>query len=126
MYVLGHLVDAVRPGGLVLDLQAIRPSPRVEVADSVLCEIESEIFREADAAAAAVDGLVRTGRLVEETADDHDVFEHYLNGAELVDDYEDSKHRLPDAALPHLRSLRQPCVVRERCRLRRLKVRGID
>jgi hypothetical protein len=124
VYVLSHLVDAAKPGGIVLDLQVIRPKPRVEVADRVLCEIEGTRFREADAAVAAVDGLVRAGRLLEEAVDDHDVFEHYVNGAELVDDYEDSEERIPDAALPSLRRLRETCVVRERCRLRRLRVRN--
>jgi hypothetical protein len=124
VYVLSHLVDAVKPGGIALDLQVIRPNPRVEVAGSVLCEIEGAIFREADAAAAAIDGLISAGRLVEEAVDDHDVLEHYVNGAELVDDYEDSAQRLPEAFLPRLRTIERPCVVRERCRLRQLRVRS--
>ena len=124
MHVLGNMVDAVRPGGLVLDLQVIRPNPVVEVDGRAVCEIDGEpLFRQADAATAAIDALVRAGRLLEQAVDDHDVRQHYESGAELVDDFEESKRRLPDDALPGLRALAKPCTVRERCRLRRLQVR---
>src|SRR2546429_332029 len=69
------MVTAVRPGGVVLDLQVIRPNPRVEVDGRVVCEIDGEpLFRLADAAAAAVDSFVATGRLIAEAGDDHDLF----------------------------------------------------
>ena len=118
------MVEAVKSGGLVLDLQVIRPNPTAEVDGQVVCEIDGEpLFRTADAATAAVDALIRAGRLVEQTVDDHDVRKHYADGAELVDDFADKKRRLPDHALPRLHAIAQPCVVRERCRLRRLQVR---
>ena len=124
MDVLGHMVDAVRPGGLVLDLQVIRPNPTIEVDGQVVGEIDGEsLFRSADAATAAIDALVDTGRLVERAIDDHDVRKHYANGLELIDDFAGKQRRLPDRAMPHLRALAQPCVVRERCRLRRLTLR---
>jgi hypothetical protein len=105
-------------------LQVIRPNPRVEVDRRVICEIDGEpLLRKADAAAAAVDALVRSGRLVEEAVDDHDVLKHYASGGDLVDDFADKERRLPDDAVPRLREMRRPCVVRERCRLRRLRVR---
>jgi len=47
----------------------------------------------------------------------------YTNGAELVDNFAGKQRRLPEHALPQLHALTQPCVVRERCRLRRLQVR---
>ena len=118
------MVDAVKPGGLVLDLQVIRPNPTVEVDGRVVCEIDGEpLFHGADAATAAVDALIRTGRLVEQAVDDQDVRKHYDNGADLVDDFADKKRRLPDGAVPGLLALAQPCAVRERCRLRRLQMR---
>jgi hypothetical protein len=121
VYVLGKMVEAVRPGGSVLDLQVIRPDPVVEVDGDVLCEIDGEpLFRTADAATAAVDALVRSGRLVEEAIDDHDVRKHYRNGTALIDDFDGKQRSLPADALPRLRTLTQPCTVRERCRLRRL------
>jgi hypothetical protein len=121
VYVLGNMVGALKPRGVVLDLQVIRPNPTVEVEGQVVCEIDGEpLFRMADAATAAVDALIGAGRLLEQAIDDHDVRKHYDNGADLVDDFVDTKRRLPDRAVPYLRTLGQPCAVRERCRLRRL------
>ncbi len=118
------MVDAVKPGGLVLDLQVIRPNPTAEVNGHVICEIDGEpLFRMADAATAAVDALIRAGRIVEQAIDDHDVREHYDDGTDLVDAFTDKKRQLPEPAIPRLIALAQPCVVRERCRLRRLQVR---
>lgn len=125
MHVLRNMVDAVRPGGIVLDLQVIRPNPRVECDGGVLCEIDGEpLLARADAATAAVDALIAAGRLVEQAVDDHDVRKHYRTGADLVDDFADKERKLPDDAVPSLRALKRPCVVRERCRLRRLSVRS--
>ena len=122
MHVLRNLVDAVRPGGLVLDLQVIRPDPRVECDGRLLCEIDGRpLFRLADAAAAAVDALIAEGGLVEEAVDDHDVRKHFRTGADLVDELAGKKRKLPPDAVPSLGALRRPCVVRERCRLRRLR-----
>ena len=124
MHVLRKMVDAVEPGGLVFDLQVIRPNPTVEVDGRFVCEIDGEpLFHGADAATAAVEALIRAGRLVEQAVDDHDVRKHYANGAELAADFADARRQLPDGALPRLRAIAQPCVVRERCRLRRLHVR---
>jgi hypothetical protein len=124
VHVLRNMVDAVTPGGLVFDLQVIRPDPTVETDGQLVCEIDGEpLFRRADAATAAIDRLVRSHELVEQAVDDHDVRNHYANGTELVDDFAGKQRRLPEHALPQLRALTQPCVVRERCRLRRLQVR---
>jgi hypothetical protein len=106
----------------MLDLQVIRPNPVVEVDGEVVCEIEgSELFATAEPAAAEVDRMVPAGLLVEEARDDHDVRKHYASGAELVDDFEDSKRNLPADWIPRLSRLEAPCAVRERCRLRRLR-----
>jgi hypothetical protein len=122
--VLHNMVLAARPGGLILDLQVIRPNPVVEVDGNVVCEIDGEpLFERADAATAAVDALVAAGRLEEEAVDDHDVREHYATGADLVDAFADKQRKLPETAVPDLLALARPCAVRERCRLRRLCVR---
>ena len=124
MYVLGQMVAAVKPGGQVLDLQVIRPNPVVEVDGRVVCEIDGEpLFIGADAATAAVDDLVRSGALIEEAIDDHDVREHHDDGADLVAAWATKRRKLPRDELPALRALARPCAVRERCRLRRLRVR---
>jgi hypothetical protein len=123
VHVLRNMVDAVKPSGVVLDLQVIRPNPRAEVDGQLICEIDGEpLFTKADAATAAVDALVAGGRLVEEAVDDHDVLKHYPNGADLIDDWARTERRPADEAAPRLRATTQPCVTRERCRLRRLRL----
>jgi hypothetical protein len=124
VHVLRKMVEAVKPDGLVLDLQVIRPNPTAEREGRIICEIDGEpLFRTADAATTAVDALVRDGRLLDQAIDDHDVHKHYANGASLVADFADARRQLPEDAVPRLLALAQPCVVRERCRLRRLQVR---
>jgi hypothetical protein len=123
VYVLRNMVTAVRPGGVVLDLQVIRPDPRVEAEGRLVCEIDGQpLFRLADAAAAAVDAFIAEGRLLEEAVDDHDVRKHYRTGADLVSDFDPKDRTLPANAIATVRALTHPCVVRERCRLRRLTV----
>jgi hypothetical protein len=123
VHVLRKMVEAVRPGGLVLDLQVIRPNPVVEAGGVALCDIDGEpLFRKADAAAAAVDSFIAAGLLREEAADDHDVRKHYPSGAAVVDWYLDDARRIQDEAIPRLLRVTSPCAVRERCRLRRLRV----
>jgi hypothetical protein len=115
------MVDAVRPGGAVLDLQVIRPNPTIDVDGEVVDEIDGEwLLRRADAAAAAIDAHVGNGTLLEERVDDHDVRKHYANGAELIEDFAGKQRRIPERVIPALRALAGPCVVRERCRLRLL------
>jgi hypothetical protein len=123
--VLGRMLAALHPGGIVLDLQVIRPDPQVEVDGRVVCEIDGEpLFRWADAATAAVEARIEVGELVEEAVNDHDVRKHYPNGADLVDDVAGSKRRLREADVPRVRAIDGPVVVRERCRLRRLRLVG--
>src|SRR5438105_8719029 len=100
------MIESVKSGGLVLDLQVIRPNPVVETDGAALCEIDGEpLFELADAAAAAVDMSIAAGRLVEETVDDHDVRKHYPNGPDLIDDFVDKRRQLPTEALPRLYAL---------------------
>jgi len=123
VHVLRNMVNAVRPGGVVLDLQVVRPNPLVEHERRVICEIDGEsLLAQAEAAIASVDDLIRSGRLIEEATDDHDVRKHYRTGADLVDDFADKERTLPPELVPGLRTLAGPCIVRERCRLRRLRV----
>lgn len=122
MYVLRRLREALVTDGIILDLQVIRPDPLVESKGQVVCEIDgSSLFVGADAARGAVDLLVHERLLVEEAVDDHEVLKHYDNGDELVDDFSGKQRTLPPQMVPMVRALRQECVVRERCRLRRLR-----
>jgi len=122
VYVLRRLLDTLAPEGIVLDLQVIRPHPLVEVDGTVLCEIDgSSLFVGADAARAAVDLLVAEQLLEDEAVDDHDVRKHYIDGAALVTDFETGERKIPVAAIPLLQAVQRECVVRERCRVRRLR-----
>jgi hypothetical protein len=122
-HVLRRFREAVVPGGLMLDLQVIRPDPVVEIDGQAVCEIDgSPLFVTADAAAAAVDAMLAAGLLAEEAVDDHEVLKHYSSGTELVDDFESSIRDLPFEWIPRLAAFDRDCVVRERCRNRRLRV----
>src|SRR5919106_40194 len=102
VHVLRRFREALVPAGVMLDLQVIRPDPVVEVGGAPVCEIDGSL-------------------LVEEAVDDHDVLKHYSSGAELVEDLASKPRKLPPEAVPVLERLERPCVVRERCRLRRLR-----
>lgn len=123
MNVLRNLVAAVKPGGLVLDLQVIRPDPVIESEDERICEIWGEpIFATADAATGAIEAAIAKGVLAEEAVDDHQVRTHFPTGRDLVDDFASKKRRIPEEALPTLLATAGPVTMRERCRLRRLRV----
>jgi hypothetical protein len=122
VHVLRRFRDALVPGGLMLDLQVIRPQPVVEVDGADACEIDgSALLATAESAAGEIDAMVASGLFVEEARDDHDVRKHYDSGAELVEDFEDSPRDLPAEWIPRLRELEQACAVRERCQTRRLR-----
>jgi hypothetical protein len=123
VHVLGNMVEAVRPGGAILDLQVIRPNPVIELGDRFVCDVDGEsLLQQADAAVAAIDAEIGRGRLIQEAVDDHDVRTYFANGRELVEDFADKELRLPEAAIPEIRSIAEPCVRRDHCRLRRLRV----
>lgn len=101
----------------------IRPDPFVELQAEVVARIDGEpLFAWADAATAAVDARIAAGDLVEEAVDDHDVRKHYPDGADLVKEIASSRRRLPDEAIAIVAAIAKPLVVRERSRLRRLRV----
>ena len=97
MHVLRRSHEALAPDGTMLDLQVIRPDPRVETVDGrLLCEADgTPLFEYADAAREAVDLFIRDLLLEEEAVDDHDVMQHYSTGTELVEDWEPKKRALP-------------------------------
>ena len=123
MHALSRMIDATRPGGHILDLQVVRPDPEVELNGRAIAHIVgAPLFAWADTAVAAIDARIAAGDLVEEATDDHEVRKHYTDGAELVDDLAQSKRSLPEEAVPMLRRIDRPLVVRERCRTRLLRV----
>jgi SAM-dependent methyltransferase len=122
VHVVRRFREVLVPGGVVLDLQVIRPDPRVELDGRLVCEIDgTPLFAWADAARAAVDLFVAQRLLEEEALDDHDVLQHYESGAALIEEWAPKKRKLPAQAIPVLRTMERECIVRERCRLRRLR-----
>jgi len=122
VHVLRRFREAVTPGGIVLDLQVVRPDPRVEAEGRLVYVADgSPLFEGADAARAAVDLFVDEGLLVEEAIDDHDMLKHYENGADLVQDWPAKRVKPPAETASFLRTIVSECIVRERCRLRRLR-----
>ena len=65
MNVLRRSHEALVPNGTMLDLQVIRPDPRVETVDGrLLCEADGEpLFEYADAAREGVDLFIKEGLL---------------------------------------------------------------
>ena len=123
MNALSKMIEATAPGGAILDLQVIRPDPFVELGGELIARIDGEpLFAWADAATAAVEERIAAGDLIEEAVDGHDVRKHYSDGADLVEDVGSSKRRFPDEVIPVVGGITQALVVRERCRLRRLRV----
>jgi hypothetical protein len=122
VHVLRRFREALVSGGIMLDLQVVPPHPRVESDDRVLCEIDgTPLLARAEAAHAVVDRFVAEGLLEVEAVDDHDVLKHFKSGAALVDDFGSKERTVPAEAIPLLRSIERECVMRERCRLRRLR-----
>jgi hypothetical protein len=117
------MVAAIKPGGLVLDLQVIRPDPVIESGEERICEIWGQpIFATADAATAAIDASIEKGLLTQEAVDDHQVRTHFPTGPELIDEFASKRRRIPEQAVPKLFATPGPVTMRERCRLRRLRV----
>jgi hypothetical protein len=122
VHVLRRFREAVIPAGIVLDLQVIRPHPRVEAEGRLVYVADgSPLFEGADAARAAVDLFVAQGLFVEEAVDDHDVLKHYQNGSDLVPDWPARRVKPPAEMASFLKTIESECIVRERCRLRRLR-----
>jgi hypothetical protein len=122
VHVLRRFREAVARDGILLDLQVIRPHPRVEVEGRTVYVADgSPLFAGADAARAAVDLLIEERLLVEDAVDDHDVLKHHAKGAALVEDWPAKRRPPPPETISLLKAIAGECVVRERCRLRRLR-----
>lgn len=122
VHVLHRFRRALVPGGTILDLQAIAPGPVAEMDGDVVCRLEGgTLLEDAAAAAAVIDEEIARGLLREEAVDDHDVLRHFSTGASLVEHFRTRPRSVPASAVPVLEASARPYVVREACRLRRLR-----
>lgn len=124
MNALRRVVAAVVRGGIILDLQTVRPPPVVEAEGRAICEIEaSAFFARADANDAVLLGTIEEGVLTLEAEEHLDVLARYATGAELLADWDSRSRKVPPSMRSVVRAIPTECVVREPCRTRRLRVR---
>lgn len=114
---------ALVPGAVMLDLQVIPPEPVVEVYGAAICSLEDGgLLDDAATATGVVDELVERGLLYEDGVDDHEVLHHCSSGPALIEYFQPKRRSIPVHAIPLLAATDRPCVVREACRMRRLRV----
>jgi hypothetical protein len=122
VHVLRRFERALAPNGAILDLQVVPPEPAVEVDGGIVCRLEGgTLLADAAAAAAVIDEEIARGLLREEGVDDHDVLRHFPTGAALVQHYRTRPRSVPASFVPRLEASARPHIVREACRLRRLR-----
>jgi len=120
---LRNVLDALVPGGTLLDLQTMRPPPSVEAQGRVVCELETaSFFVQADANDLVLMDAVQKGVLALEAEESLEVLQRWSSGAELVADLESRRRKVPAAMRPIVEAIDAECIVREPCRLRRLSV----
>jgi hypothetical protein len=121
--VLRHLLEALEPGGLVVDLHSVPPPERVEVDGEVVGELDgSRFFPRALAAAAGLDVLAAEGVLVHEHEERFAILVRYLTGADLVDDVSQREYtRIPADLARAVRAIARPCAIRDNCLVRRFR-----
>ena len=85
VHALRQVCEALVPGGLVIDLQAIRPSGRVEIGGDPIGRINDDVFfARAAQAVAGLDSLVDEGLLARGPQIVFETLAHYDAGAELI------------------------------------------
>jgi SAM-dependent methyltransferase len=122
VHALRRFRRALAPNGAILDLQVVPPEPDIEADGGTVCRLEGGTLLVAAAtAAAAIDEEIARGLLREEAIDDHDVLRHFPTGAALVEHCRTTPRSVPASFVPLLEASARPHIVREACRLRRLR-----
>ncbi len=121
--VLRKLLQALVPGGIVVDLLSVPPPERVEVDGELVGELDnSAFFPRALAAAGALDALVLEGVLVHEHEERFPIFVRYPTGTNLFEDVAQREYtRMPAAIGPRVRAIVGPCEIRDNCLVRRFR-----
>jgi hypothetical protein len=123
--VLRHLLEALVPGGSVVDLTSVPPDGVVEVDGEIIGSLdESAFFPRATANAAALDDLVAQGVLALRTEERFPVVIDYWNGADAIADVaERSYGRMPEEVAARLSLVAGPVSIREFCFVRSFVLR---
>ncbi len=109
----------------MLDLQTVRPPPRVESAGRVVCDLDAtDFFARADANDRVLLDAVAEGEL-ELVAEEHlEVLQRWPSGSELMRDLDEARMRkIPWSMRGTVGAIAGECAVRESCRTRRLRRR---
>ena len=122
--VLRSLVEALVPGGIVLDLGSVPPAAEIESGGVVLGSLDEDaFFAEALPAMAGLDALVAEGVLREEGRTTCDMLLHFDSSEDLVEDVETRSHtRLTEDLAERLRQVAAPVRQHEHCLLRRFRL----
>jgi hypothetical protein len=122
---LQNVIGAVVPGGTVLDLQTVRPPPRVEAEGRLVCELDAAAFYErADANDRVLLAELDGGVLLLEAEERFDVFQRWPSGAALMAALDLPRSRkLPASMRPAVEAITGECAIREACRTRRIRRR---
>jgi hypothetical protein len=118
--VLRRLLEALVPGGAVVDLLSVPPPETVEAGGGVLGEIDqSAFFPRALEAASGLDTLAHEGLLAVEHEERFSIFVRYPTGRDAVEDVAGRTYsRMPPELVPRVLALDGPCVIRENCLVR--------
>lgn len=121
--VLRDLLQALKPGGLVVDLLLVPPPERIEADGEVVGELDgSTYFPRALAAAAGLDALATEGVLDHEHEERFAIFVRYLTGVDLVEDVSQREYtRIPGELARRVRAIPGPCAIRDNCLVRRFR-----
>lgn len=126
MDVLRRLLEALVPGGVVVDLLAVPPNEQVEVDGEVVGELDgSRFFPRGLAAAAGLDQLVEEGLLVPAGEEQRfTILIRYPSGPESVEDVAKRTYtRMPPGLARRLERISGPVAVRESSLVRSLRKR---
>jgi SAM-dependent methyltransferase len=127
VHALRRFRRALAPNGAILDLEVVPPEPAVEADGGIVCRLEGgTLLADAAAAAAVIDEQIARGLLLEEGVDDHDVLRHFPTGAALVEHFRTRPRSVPARFVPLLEASARHHIVREACRLRRLRKASLE
>lgn len=113
--VLRKLLQALVPGGVVVDLTAVPPNAQVEVDGAVLGELDgSAFFPRAEEATAGLDALAHEGLLLLEGEERLSILVRYPTGRDAVEDVEQRTYtRMPAELARRVKAIAEPVPIRE-------------
>jgi len=121
--VLRKLLQALIPGGVVVDLTAVPPNAQVEVDGAVLGELDgSAFFPRAEEATAGLHSFAHGGLLLLEGEERLSILVGYPSGRDAVDDVAERTYtRMPAELARRVETIAGPVAIREHSLVRRFR-----